>query len=243
MSLAKNQVSTADELTHRGAPVAALVCPELQPFAFDDANVTLWQYLNGRPITDLGELGRTVRSLHSATRDDLPAGLPSLDFLTDISRWIDTTAEWPESAARLEIERRFTVLKRWWDRESADDPLGILLVHGDVHRENTIVTKDGDVVLVDLEDAGVGPASWDLVPLAVGVRRFGDPAEEFQAFVSAYGADPNRWSGFERLCEIYELSITVWAIRCAEKSSEFLDEARIRLDGILGRGDQIWTLS
>ena len=61
------------------------------------------------------------------------------------------------------------------DFESSDDPLDVGLVHGDVHRENTLVTDEHGVILVDLEDAGVGPMSWDLVHLAVEVHRYGVP--------------------------------------------------------------------
>lgn len=241
-SLAARQVAIASVWVSRGAPVSTLVCPQLQPFIFDNASVTLWQKLDGCPATEPADLGRTVQTLHSATRNNSPADLPALDYLTDIADWIDRRTDWPAEADRAEFEQRYVRLKHWWDSEAMADPLGVLLVHGDIHRDNTIVTADRGVVLVDLEDSGIGPASWDLVPLAVGVRRFGDSPEDFRAFITGYGSNPFLWSGFERLCEIYELSITVWAIRCAVNSPEVLEQAQVRVEGLLGRNDQTWTM-
>ena len=115
------------------------------------------------------------------------------------------------------------------------------LVHGDLHRANALNTEDG-IVLIDFEDAGVGPAGWDLVPLAVGVRRYGDPADEFERFVKGYGIDPRPWPGHEMMCQVYELEVAIWALHCSDANPEMIGEAQIRVDGILGRSRSLWTM-
>jgi len=235
------QVVVAGVWAAHGAAVQALVHPQLQPFIFDDCAVTLWERIDGISAADPAELGRTIRALHDATRGVALISTPRLEPFAEIDERIDLPANWLADEDRTELGRRSRRLKLWWDTESADDPLDVVLAHGDVHRSNAIVTEDRGVVLVDLEDAGVGPASWDLVPSVVGVRRYGDSPEELRRFVAGYGADPRRWAGFERLCELYELSVTVWAIRCAEISTRIAEEAQVRVAGILGRSRAEWT--
>ena len=241
-AVAARQVVVAGVWAEQGAPVPALVSPQLQPIVFDDAAVTLWQRLDGGESTDPAEFGRAVRALHDATRGITLTRAPRLEPFADIEAWIDWPANWLADEDRAELARRYRRLKRWWDAESADDPSGVVLAHGDVHRENTIVTEEHRVILVDLEDAGVGPVSWDFVPLAVGVRRYGGSPEELRRFIAGYGVDPCHWSGFERMCEFYELSVTVWAIRCAAMSTSIAEEAELRVAGILGRSRAAWTL-
>ena len=242
MALAARQVVVAGVWAAQGAPVPVLVGPQLQPFVFDDAAVTLWQRLDGGATTDLAVLGSTVRELHEATRDIDLTQVHRLEPFADIEACVDSPPNWLADEDRDEIAHRYRRLKRWWDSESSDDPLGVGLVHGDVHCENTLVTDEHGLILVDLEDAGVGPMSWDFVPLAVGVHRYGDPPKEFRKFVAGYGADPCRWSGFERMCGIYELSVLGWAIGCAAVAPRIAREAALRVAGLLGRSRETWTL-
>jgi Ser/Thr protein kinase RdoA (MazF antagonist) len=239
-ALAARQVAVAGVWAAQGAPVSVLILPQLQPFVFDDGAVTLWERLDGDANADSAEIGRTVRVLHDATRGIALASAPRIQPSADIEAWIDWPASWLADEDRAELVRRYRRLKCWWDAESGDDPSGVVLAHGDVHRSNTIVTEEHGVVFVDLEDAGVGPASWDLVPCAVDVRRYGGSPEEFRRFVAGYGVDPYRWSGFEHMCELYELSVTVWAIRCAHISTRIAEEAQLRVAGLLGRSRAAW---
>ena len=239
---ATRQVVVAGVWAAQSAPVPTLVRPELQPFVFDDAAVTLWQRLDGCATADLVELGRTVRTLHDTTRGIPLTRAPRLRPFVDIEAWIDWPTSWLADEDRAELARRNRHLKRWWDAESADDPLGVVLLHGDVHPENTVVTEEHGVILTDLEDAGVGPVSWDLVPLAVSVRRYEESPAELRRFIAGYGVDLSRWSGFERMCEIYELWVTTWAIRCAGISPRIAGEAALRVEGFLGRSEAAWTI-
>ena len=51
--------------------------------------------------------------------------------------------------------------------------------------------------------AGIGPAEWDLVSVAVLQRRFGLPREELLRFCGAYGFDLSGWEDFEVLLSVH----------------------------------------
>jgi hypothetical protein len=241
VGIAQRQVLAARAWARVGAPVVPLVRSELQPFVFGDESVTLWRLLQHNGKINLGELGRTTRALHSASRDISVDEFPALDALADVRPWIRRSAEWLNPEDRNQLADRLEVLSAWWNSYSSDDPLGTILVHGDLHRANALNTEDG-IVLIDVEDAGVGPAGWDLVPLAVGVRRYGDSAEEFERFIKGYGINPRTWSGHEMMCQVYELEVTIWALHCSDVKPGMVGEAQIRVDGILGRSRTRWTM-
>ena len=103
------------------------------------------------------------------------------------------------------------------------------------------MTADG-LVLIDLEDAGVGPASWDFAPLALGVERYGLPPEHFEDFANGYGAEPGAWPGHRLMCDVYELVVTAWAVACSGESTAMATEAAVRISGVLNDDPTLWTL-
>jgi aminoglycoside phosphotransferase (APT) family kinase protein len=190
---------------------------------------------------DLGDLGRTIRILHTKSRGIPLGGLPRIDPLGDVRSWIHSSGEWLGFDDRRQLASRFEFLASWWNEFSSEDALEKTLIHGDIHRDNALKTEDG-IILIDLENSGVGPPGWDLVPLAVGVRRYGDSKREFELFVDGYGEDPRKQPSFETLCEIYELTVTLWATQCAEVTPGMVEEAKIRVEGFLGRSSIPWTM-
>ncbi|MCP4903292.1 MAG: aminoglycoside phosphotransferase family protein [bacterium] len=240
--VAFRQVKVARVWASRGAPVVPLVRSELQPFIFPGGAVTLWQRLHSCSPVDLEKLGRTTRELHETTRGSSFAGLPRHDPFIDTHRSIDWPADWLANKDRAELKELVDLLEERWQNEAADDPLGTVIVHGDVHGGNAIATDRG-LFLVDLEDAGVGSASWDLVPLAVGVSRYGDAEADLERFIRGFGDDPRGWTNFKLMCEIYELAVTSWTVRCSEISSAMASEAAVRVNGLLGRSNVEWSMS
>jgi hypothetical protein len=239
VAMAYKQVQVVRFWSSQAAPIAPLVRPELQPFVFTDGAVTLWVQLQSKGSVDLHELGQTVRALHEAFRRAPDTALPRLDPFADILARIEWPTDWLADADRAELRRRAETLGHWWQERSADDPLGTLLVHGDLSVTNSVKTDQG-ALLVDLEDAGIGPASWDLAPATVGVRRFGESQAELERFFYGYGADPRGWTGYETICQIYELSVALWALRCSEMSPALAEEAMVRVAGSLGRSQRQW---
>jgi len=237
--LAQTQVWAARLLADRGAPVAGLFRQELQPILVGAAVVTLWHRLRSVEAPRLEALGRSVRGFHEATRDALPAAAKALDPFARIRSDLDWPTSWSGSRESEALWRRLEALEREWPSATREDPLGTVLVHGDVHVDNAVVTADG-LVLIDLEDAGIGPASWDFVPQAVGVRRYGLPPERYGEFVGGYGAEPRGWPGLDLMCQVYELRNTAWAMRCGADSPRMSAEASIRVESLLDGGERLW---
>ena len=104
-----------------------------------------------------------------------------------------------------------------------------------------IEAPDGPV-LADLELAGWGPASVDLAPQVVAVRRYGADPADLEAFVSGYGADPRGWAGFEVLVDAYELWVTAWAVANRGASAHAEHEAELRLRRWREGTSELWSL-
>ena len=234
------QVSFARLLAEKEAPVARLVRPEGQPVLFEDGAVTLWRRVRSVGSPTLAAVGRAVRAVHDATRGSLAPELPRIDPLGTALADSGWPSPWSGTGELAELRRRIEELEVAWPAALQEAALGTSVVHGDVHQANALLGEKG-VVLIDLEDTAVGPASWDFVPLTVATRRYGLPAAEYEAFVAGYGAEPGPSAGFEAMCEAYELMTTLWAIRSAAGSAEMAAEATVRVQGVLGRGAETWT--
>ena len=137
MALAARQVVVAGVWAAQGAPVPVLVRPQLQPFVFDDAAVTLWQRLDGGATADLTVLGSTVRKLHDATRGINLTQVHRLEPFADIEACVDSPPSWLADEDRDEIANRYRRLRRWWDSESSDDQLS-----GLTRKRNAMIQKD-----------------------------------------------------------------------------------------------------
>ncbi len=226
------------------APTMRLLPGQPRPLVTAAGCVTLWERLVAVAPVDLRELGVAVRAVHDRTRGRLSPELPALGPCEWNLEMLDVIAEsrtWPRMDEIRSLGQRAREQHARWQREIGGEPEQAVLVHGDVHRDNAIACDRG-LVLIDLESAGVGPASWDLVPLAVGVRRYGDSADDYQRFLGGYGADPIGRPGFEFMCDVYELLVVIWTIACSARVPHMVTEAALRLDNLLGGSTGTWTL-
>ncbi len=242
LAVAQRQVEVARFLATKAVRTARLVAPDRQPLIYPDGIVTLWKsvvIVERRPAPAL--LGRLARRLHEVSAGGIPDEIPDLDPFFPVRRLLDRLGPGmpPERIGKLrdELDR----LTRSWQETIANDPLGTVVVHGDFHKDNVVVTPHG-LTLLDLEDAGRGPASWDLVPHLVGARRYGTPPAECRSFCEGYGADPLTWDGTEVLCRVYEFHLTCWAVSLRHTSPEMAAEAEVRLSSFLGSTDRRWSL-
>lgn len=193
-------VRTARWLLDRGAPIGPLLAGD-QPIAIDGWHwATFWQELDRPPAWSPAELAAPLKALHSLTPDSaLPQWNPfttAHDRLAaadhavagaDDLRWL--TAQW-EHAEHM---------YRSWEHE-----LPLTVIHGDPHTGNLLRRADGRVVLCDLDETGIGPAAWDLVPQAVGAARFARH-EFYREFAHAYGRDVRQEAYWPVLARIREL--------------------------------------
>ena len=117
--------------------------------------------------------------------------------------------------------------------------LGIGLVHGDPL--NVVLTARGPLLL-DFDLAGVGPAEWDLVSVAIRERRFGLPVEELRGFCAAYGFDLLSWEHFEVLLRVRELLDCSFALAVSEDHPRATQQIEVRVRAWLDPADRsAWT--
>ncbi|MEZ4468530.1 MAG: phosphotransferase [bacterium] len=230
---ADRQARCAAAAMAAGAPVAPLVFPT--PIALPGGHVTLWAWIDADAPVTPAALGQAARALHDATRRG-EAGVPALDPFGILHERL--TRAPLEAATRARLLARVAELAPAWDRVAADDPAGRALVHGDLHRGNAL-GKRGRALLIDLELAGFGPASFDLAPALVAVERYGGLAAERDALLRGYGLDPRGWPGLATLVAVYELLVTSWVL--AEASHQ-VEEAHKRVASLLGGPHRPWTL-
>jgi hypothetical protein len=243
---ADRQVVVAGVLASCGVGAVRPVGPAGQPVASPAGPVTIWAWeAPVGPSVTPAELGRAARRLHDRTRDLPPprrTGLPLHD---------------PLAAVRAELLRAqahgatptddLVVLAGVADRlaeawpDPSEDPLGVAVVHGDLHLDNVVPASRGPV-LADLELAGWGPASADVAPPLVAVRRYGAPGTDVERFLEAYGADPRGWPGLEVLVEGYELWVTAWAVANRTGSARAEREARVRTQRWRSGSSPPWSL-
>ncbi|MFI5935946.1 phosphotransferase family protein [Actinoplanes sp. NPDC051494] len=230
---AVNEVNVARWLGELGFP-AASVLDLAQPVEVAGHPVTFWRFIDGRDggRNDIGSLGGVLRTLHALPR---PASfeLPDENILGRVESRISTA---PISSD----DRRFLLTLFQELKDSLDAlvfPLAAAPTHGDAHSEN-IMIRDGEVVLIDFERFAWGQPEWDLAMTATEYRSAGWwSAEEYQAFVDAYGYDVTSWTeGFEVLRRVHELKMTTWLMQNINESSEVAEEYQVRMrtirDGI-----------
>lgn len=242
VALAERQVVVARLLEACAVPAARLIVPDPQPMVYADGSVTLWRrltILTGEPSPAV--LGHLARHLHEATRGGLSTEIPALDPISITLDALGRAASGGQFGGIEDLWDEFYQLAAAWDRIADEDPLGTALVHGDYNVNNVVLTPDGPT-LIDLEDSGSGPVSWDLVPQAVAVRRFGASPASYRSFCDAYGADLMTGDGAETLCRTFELLLLSWAIANWDTSPEMEAEAALRLANFRGETDQPWTL-
>lgn len=239
--MAQRQVDVARFLRPRDVPAARLVLADSQPLVLDEGVVTLWRrltVLDTRPGPE--DLGRLARRLHRATAE-VPSRIPALDPYSAIRECLDRIEETGSAEDLAALREELDELTEAFDPIRSDDPLGTALVHGDFHFENVLMTPDGPT-LIDFEDSGRGPASWDLVPQRVAVHRYGAPEEHHRAFCRAYGADLEAWDCADLACRAYELVLISWAVAHRDASPAMEIEATVRMKTLRGSNNETWTM-
>lgn len=153
-------------LQSRGAPAA---CPATTvdpgPHVEQNCAITLWDFVDGRPIEGPGDEHIAARALglvHHAL-SDIPLDLPSyLEKVESCEEILGDPAQAPELAA---ADRRFLsslygrLRERLPTRAEAWQPL-----HGDTHVGNVRISG-ARAIWMDLESACLGPLEWDVVNL------------------------------------------------------------------------------
>ncbi|MEU6559298.1 aminoglycoside phosphotransferase family protein [Nocardia nova] len=192
-------IKAADWLTKHDAPTIRLVEAQ-QPVCLGDFTVTFWHKVHQHVRWAASELAQPLRALHQLLTDD--ADLPFWDPF-ETARHHLAAADRGISAGNLQwLEDAWSEAEQ--NYRTAYFSLPFAVIHGDPHIGNLLVDDCSRIVLCDLDESGIGPMAWDLVPQAVGATRF-DRADFYWDFATAYGMDVRDLPEWPVLARIREL--------------------------------------
>lgn len=218
-------VRIARWLQDNDVPAVRLLAGYEQPIRVNGYLATAWDFVPSaeyRPTgRHLAELLVKMHALDIPDELELPAWAP-----------LDAVRNRVGEAEALDPGDREFLLNRCDQVERQLEELEFLrpwrVVHGDAHLGNVIPSPDGPV-LCDFDSSGIGPPEWDMVPVAVGVLRFGEPVDTYRQMVDTYGLDVTTWSGFEVLREVRELKLTTSVLPITTSHPEVRPELLRRL--------------
>ncbi|WP_280438427.1 aminoglycoside phosphotransferase family protein [Nocardia carnea] len=233
---AEHELLIADWLHRNDVPA---VEPADIPTTFvmiDDRPVTFWKELPPHRGGTVTEIATALRRLHAL---DPPAFLSTIDPFVRLEQRIDAAKTLPDED-RQWLYSHLNDLRDAWSHRIAGLPWGP--VHGDAWEGNVVTTDEGTTLFLDLERTSIGPPEWDLTSTAIKRTSFGwISAEQYAAFVAAYGYDVTEWPGFELMRDIRETRMTCMAAQAAAYESARLAQARLRVDSLRGRnGPRPW---
>lgn len=207
-----------------------------QPIEADGRVVTFWHSATDveeyAPLDEVGYLLRDLHALESHPDVELPEVRP---FGED---W-EPLPEYPGLAP---ADEEFLRDKYEWARLAFDAlpyELEPGIIHGDANVGNVLLDRTGQPVLIDLDSMATGPREWDLIQTALFYDRLGwHTAEEYAAFVGAYGHDILGWHAYTDLAEIREIAMTSWLSKQAATSEKSAREAAKRIEAIRTGGSR-----
>jgi aminoglycoside phosphotransferase (APT) family kinase protein len=226
---AAREVAVARWLALVGVPAIRAVGGD-EPILAGGRVVTFWEAASDRPEYGTpAQLAVLLRRLHALTPPvdlDLPPVEPFRRALPRI-----------ESAWGLSEDDRDFLRRRRGELVEAyvgltfELPEGV--VHGDASVGNVILDRDGRALFADLDGFAVGPREWDLVLTALYFDRFGwHTAEEYAAFVEAYGYDVMAWDGYPLLADVREFLMVTWLSQNAATDPKVAREMERRISDL-----------
>jgi Ser/Thr protein kinase RdoA (MazF antagonist) len=195
-----------------------------QPIIVNEHPVTFWHTVTGGgPVPNHIDLARLLAAFHKAL--DCPCELASFDPLgPSYSRLVKARTVTQDD--RDFLKARCDHLNDELQHLEFGLPQGP--IHGDAHTSN-LLTDHGQVVLIDFENAAIGPREWDLLPTAIGVERYGRPEQQYGEFADTYGFDVRAWPGYPVLREVRELTMTTWIMQNIGESPDVAAEFALRV--------------
>ncbi|WP_043729931.1 phosphotransferase [Nocardia asiatica] len=226
------EVAVARWLETCGVSAARLVPDIPQPVVVDGCPVTFWQDLPPHHPGTPAEVARALGQLH---RLPLPGfELRRMAPLARVEQEIAAARTVSEDDRRW-LHKHLEELRGRWKTLPAGLPWSV--VQGADWGRSVVVGDDGDVILVGMAGAMIGPPEWDLVQAAIEcwtARKI--TAEQYAEFCGGYGRDVMRWDGFYLLRDIQEFKMALRSMRAAAVDPTYQRQALCRLAYI--RGDE-----
>jgi len=234
---ARNAVAASALLARNGVPAIQPLPDVAAPLYLGGYAATFWRRVTDvGPPPDIDDLIQLLLRLHRLPARGLSPWRPVADLR---ARLMDARGVDPDDLRFLR------------DRcDAVEEALGNVryelrptVIHGDARIGNLIAGPDGPL-LCDLDTTGIGPAEWDLVPVAVAQRRFGtgavDGRTDHDRVAHGYGFDVTRWPGFPVLQEIRDLKLLCSALPAADQPGTGA-ELRQRLKSYRAGNPTGWT--
>jgi hypothetical protein len=96
-------------------------------------------------------------------------------------------------------------------------------------------------MLCDFDSTCSGPREWDLVPVAVGARRF-EYGDVQARFARGYGLDVTTWPGFSALRRLRELQLVTSVLPVLGANPVLRPQWRVRVESLRRRDENArWT--
>lgn len=239
LATARKEVAVARWLQNEGVQAVQVLNEVEQPIAVQGHAVTFWRELPPHEDGTRVELAAALRSLHA-----LPVpgdfALPHLAPFEGLAERIETAVTFSDTEKEW-LRRHLASLRADYDHLPEGEPHAVL--HGDAWPGNIVrSTRDGEILVIDLERFSVGPPEWDLLHTAISYSTVGKLSHgEYAEFVDMYGLDVLAWPGYPTLRDIRELRLTLFASQMAAENPQSSDQAAHRLACIKGeQGERPW---
>jgi hypothetical protein len=218
--------------------LAGVLLPPLSPDAVElhGRPVTFWPY--GTPVdrenpeaAPWEEAATLLAHLHRTPESVLPPGLPPMRGPAKAARAIARLRAAGPHPAAAPVLRAWAVLPAW-ARDEAPMPSSRTLCHGDLHLGQLVRVPDGDWLLIDIDDVGLGDPAWDLARPAAWFACGLLPPEEWTRFLTAYQkaagpavpSDTDPWPALDVPARALTVQTAALAIAKAVAAERPLDE-------------------
>jgi Ser/Thr protein kinase RdoA (MazF antagonist) len=240
----RRELCIVSHLMRRPSPrVIRLAGGQAEPLVVEGGAVVLFEWLEAREGPQMPrDLGRMARELHGIPA--LPCVLGHWDPIDRIERRLTSLARHgsPFQRSAVALLRPLVQAADEVVHAAGADTSGWGLIHGDLHVGNMMNDRHGSV-LIDFEEATNGPRVWDLIPMAVAVKRISGDIGSLTAVVDAYGGGYTTEELLAHpLCRVRELTMTTWLLQNVETVDGAREEVELRIDGIHDGGGPTWSV-
>jgi hypothetical protein len=233
--------------------LTGVLLPPLGPSAVDlhGRPVTFWPY--GTPVdgddpeaAPWEEAATLLARLHRTPESVLPPGLPPMRGPAKAARAITRLLAAGPHPAAAPVLRAWAVLPAW-ARDEAPMPHTSTLCHGDLHLGQLVRARNGDWLLIDIDDLGRGDPAWDLARPAAWFACGLLPPDEWTRFLTAYQkaagpavpSDADPWPALDVPARALTVQTAALAIAKSVAADRALDEVEM---AVIDACDRMATL-